>query len=206
MAVLDKVTELQRESKPNAKLDPDDPNCGEDFGGAPYVPLDLPPQLSVLLLLVIGYAATWFLAGSVVAPSGGAVVEHGAVWSVVFIWLGAQVGGATAACAKLPPLLGMLLSGMVLRNLPGDLVEDLPKAWSGAIRSAGLSVILMRSGLELDLGAFKQVGWMAVRLTVLPGASEAIVVGAFATVIFGMHLTLGLSLGFILGAVVTPKP
>jgi NhaP-type Na+/H+ or K+/H+ antiporter len=40
-----------------------------------------------------------------------------------------------------------------------------------------------------------------VRLTVLPGASEALVCGAFATVIFGMHLTLGLSLGFILGAV-----
>jgi hypothetical protein len=54
---------------------------------------------------------------------------------------------------------------MLLRNMPGDLVEDLPKEWSGAIRSAGLSVILMRSGLELDLDAFKKVGWMAVRLT-----------------------------------------
>jgi NhaP-type Na+/H+ or K+/H+ antiporter len=58
---------------------------------------------------------------------------------------------------------------MLLRNMPGDLVEDLPKEWSGAIRSAGLSVILMRSGLELDLDAFKKVGWMAVRLVVTPG-------------------------------------
>ena len=62
-----------------------------------------------------------------------------------------------AVKAKLPSLLGMLLAGMVLRNLPGDLVEDLPDGWSSAIRSAGLSVILMRSGLELDLNAFKQV-------------------------------------------------
>jgi len=35
----------------------------------------------------------------------------------------------------------------------------------------------MRSGLELDLGAFKKVGWMAARLTVMPGMSEAVVVG-----------------------------
>ena len=100
------------------------------------------------------------------------VVEQGAVWSVVLIWLGAQIGGATAAYVKLPALLGMLLSGMLLRNLPGDLVEDLPKEWSGAIRSAGLSVILMRSGLELDLEAFKKVGWMAVRLTAERAASH----------------------------------
>lgn len=49
--------------------------------------------------------------------------------------------------------------------------------------------------------SYEEVGWMAVRLTAIPGASEAVVAGAFATVIFGMHLTLGLSLGFILGAV-----
>ena len=42
---------------------------------------------------------------------------------------------------------------------------------------------------------------MPTLLTVLPGASEALVCGAVATLIFGMHLTLGLSLGFILGAV-----
>ena len=75
------------------------------------------------------------------------------------------------------------------------------KEWSGAIRSAGLSVILMRSGLELDLEAFQKIGWMAARLTVMPGLSEAVVCGLVATIIFDMHLTLGLSLGFILGAV-----
>jgi hypothetical protein len=56
-------------------------------------------------------ATTWFLAGQVVAPGGGVLINDGAVWSVVFIWLGAQIGGATATLLKLPPLLGMLLSG-----------------------------------------------------------------------------------------------
>jgi len=53
----------------------------------------------------------------------------------------------------------------------------------------------------LSSEAFKKVGWMAVRLTVMPGMSEAVVVGLFATIVFGMSATLGLSLGFILGAV-----
>jgi hypothetical protein len=80
-------------------------------GEEAYPPRVLPEQVSVGLLLVIGYAATWFLAGAVIAPGGGVLVDDGAVWAVIFIWLGAQIGGATAAALKLPPLLGMLLSG-----------------------------------------------------------------------------------------------
>lgn len=189
-------------TKPAAAATNGEGNHDVDDGNVElYFPRVIPEKVSVMMLLIIAYGAAWFLGGSVVAPGGGVIIETGAVWSVVLIWLGAQVGGTVADMVKLPPLLGMLLSGMLLRNLPGNLVEDLPKEWSGAIRSAGLSVILMRSGLELDLEAFKKVGWMAVRLTAMPGASEAIVAGAFATLIFGMSITLGLSLGFILGAV-----
>mmetsp|Transcript_37353 Transcript_37353/g.92365 ORF Transcript_37353/g.92365 Transcript_37353/m.92365 type:complete len:750 (-) Transcript_37353:101-2350(-) len=158
-------------------------------------------SVSWVMLGVIAYGLLWFMLGNVMAPGGGVTVPDGAVWCVIFIWMGAQAGGKLSAALKLPPLLGMLLSGMLLRNLPGELVEDLPKEWSGAIRSAGLSVILMRSGLELDLEAFQKIGWMAARLTVMPGLSEAIACGLFATVLFKMSLTLGLSLGFILGAV-----
>ena len=41
------------------------------------------------------------------------------------------------------------------------------------MRVFGLATILMRSGLELDLGALLRIGWAAIRLTVLPGVSEA---------------------------------
>ena len=50
----------------------------------------------------------------------------------------------------------MLLAGVVLRNIPGTPVEGLPREWSSAIRAAGLSIILIRSGLELDFAAFKK--------------------------------------------------
>ena len=54
----------------------------------------------------------------------------------------------------------------------------------------------MRSGLELDLVAFKRVGLAAARLTVMPGLSEAIVTGFVATALFNLSVPLGLSLGF----------
>jgi len=148
------------------------------------------------------WAMLRFVFGEVMSPNGpNVVVSGGGVWAVALIWACAHVGGAVANAVGLPSLIGMLLFGLVLRNVPGGLVEDLPEKWSSDIRAAGLSVILMRSGLELDLDAFRSIGWMASRLTVMPGLSEAITCGLFSMLIFKMSFPLGMSLGFILGAV-----
>lgn len=60
------------------------------------------------------------------------------------------------ACAALqfsfPGVLGMLLSGMAASNINnGHLVRGLPASWSKEIRAIALSIIFLRSGLELDL-------------------------------------------------------
>ena len=148
------------------------------------------------------WAMLRFAFGRVMSPDGpSVVVRGGGVWAAALIWACAHIGGAVAAALGLPPLIGMLMFGLVLRNVPGGWVEDLPERWSSDIRAAGLSVILMRSGLELDLDAFRSIGWMASRLTVMPGLSEAITCGLFSMLIFKMSFPLGMSLGFILGAV-----
>ena len=49
--------------------------------------------------------------------------------------------------------MGMLLAGVALKNLPFDPVQGLPDSWGSAVRAGGLAIILMRSGLELDLSA-----------------------------------------------------
>eukprot|EP00928_Gymnodinium_smaydae_P079260 TRINITY_DN63230_c0_g1_i1.p1 TRINITY_DN63230_c0_g1~~TRINITY_DN63230_c0_g1_i1.p1 ORF type:complete len:588 (-),score=88.57 TRINITY_DN63230_c0_g1_i1:91-1854(-) len=117
-------------------------------------------------------------------------------------WISGLFGGFILGFIKQPPLLGMLLAGIVLRNVGSpSLVDSLPEEWGAAVRCFGLSVILMRSGLELDLGAIKRIGPACVRLTVLPGCSEALTVGLAGYVIFGMPIALSLSLGFILAAV-----
>ena len=46
----------------------------------------------------------------------------------------------------------MLLSGMAASNINnGHLVRGLPASWSKEIRAIALSIIFLRSGLELDL-------------------------------------------------------
>mmetsp|Transcript_18133 Transcript_18133/g.59223 ORF Transcript_18133/g.59223 Transcript_18133/m.59223 type:complete len:695 (+) Transcript_18133:796-2880(+) len=151
-------------------------------------------KVCLALLTVFLYTVLYLSFGEEFLPSGAA-------WATFLIWLASHVGGNCVAYVGLPPLLGMLLSGIVLRNLPGELVEGLPDAWSSSIRAAGLSIILTRSGLELDLEAFRRIGLMAVRLTAMPGVSEAVVVGGASVLIFGMPPALGIALGFILGAV-----
>jgi NhaP-type Na+/H+ or K+/H+ antiporter len=100
-----------------------------------------------------------------------------------------------------PALLGMLLSGLMLKNLPGDPVQNFPDTWGTTLRALGLSLILMRSGLELDIPALKKQGWVAARLTVMPGVCEAFTIAGANAVIFGMPFALALAGGFVLAAV-----
>ena len=124
-------------------------------------------------------------------------------WATLVIWACSHVAGSLVGALGLPPLLGMLISGIILKNA-GAVVDGLTEDWSAAIRAMGLSVILMRSGLELDFAAFKRVGPAAARLTALPGITEAVIIGVFSIWLFGMTgeaVWLGLTMGFILAAV-----
>jgi len=112
-----------------------------------------------------------------------------------------MIGGQLALAIGLPPLLGMLCSGILWKNC-GDLVRGLPEEWGAAIRAFGLMNILMRGGLEMDLKAVRRLGPAAMRLTVMPGVTEALTVSGVACLMFkGMPWPLALALGFILGAV-----
>jgi len=143
---------------------------------------------------IMTYTACFFVVGDQLLPFAPAfAVTILFATSHLLGWLGSLVG--------LPPLVGMLFAGVLLRNLPSDPVQGLPESWSAAIRVAGLSLIFARSGLELDYRAFKKVGVIAARLTCCPGISEAVVVGLAAWGMFKMPIFLALTLGFILAAV-----
>ena len=129
------------------------------------------------------------------------MLPHSAGWATFVLWLAAQVCGLLMTRVKMPALLGMLLAGLALKNIPGDPVQGLPPSWSVVIREAGLGIILMRSGLELDYDKVQEAGAVAARLTCLPGMTEALAVALIGMAIWGMPIFLGLSMGFILAAV-----
>ncbi len=113
----------------------------------------------------------------------------------------AAAGGLAARQLRLPPLLGMLLSGMALRNLPGDVLADLPEDWSTALRLIALTVILLRAGLGLDLDALVGLRGSLVRLAFLPNLCEAITVAGVAWLVLDLPVIWGLLLGFVVAAV-----
>ena len=162
---------------------------------------DLPPSvehphqiLSILLISSLVYAALYVAFGDVFLP-----FKLG--WSLLLL-LGAS-HFAAQVCTKIgiPPLLGMLISGIVLRNVPGGIIGGLTKSWSSGIRASGLSLILLRSGLEMDLNQVRNLGSITLRLTMLPACMEALASGLASVGIFNMPIFLGLSQGFILAAV-----
>lgn len=94
-------------------------------------------NIPALVLAGIAYFAAALAVGDELLPGSSA-------FTLLLIWASAQLGGVAVKQIYLPPLMGMLVSGVVLANLPGKLIDDLPDSWSTKIRAGALAVILMR--------------------------------------------------------------
>ena len=95
-----------------------------------------------------------------------------------------------------PPLLGMLVVGFILRNVPGiNVARYIDKKWSATLRSMALVVILTRSGLELDPGALQRLKFTVVRLAFSPCIGEAITVAVVGKLLLDMPWLWGFQLG-----------
>lgn len=117
------------------------------------------------------------------------------------LFVAAAAGGLLAKTLQMPPLLGMLLAGMGVRNAPGDLLGDLPEDWSIVLRLIALTVILLRAGLGLDLNAIAGLRGSLARLAFLPNLGEVVTVAIVAGFVLDLPLVWGLLLGFVVAAV-----
>ena len=122
------------------------------------------------------------------------------------------VGLSTAAiCRKirLPRIIGMLVTGVVLGPFVLDLLDASILGISAELRQIALIIIFIKAGLSLDIGDLKKVGRPAVLLSFLPALLE---IGAFVLIApFVLGVTrlesaiLGAVLGAVSPAVVVPK-
>ncbi|KAF8373794.1 hypothetical protein PRIPAC_80223 [Pristionchus pacificus] len=130
------------------------------------------------------------------------VPDYGAsTTTILFILLAAIALGRVSEWATAPSLLGMLIAGIALRNVP--LISGLvvPMKWSSVLRKAAFVVILLRGGLSLDGEALKKMKGACIRLALCPCTVEAVVIALAAKLIFGISILFGLLLGFLLAAV-----
>lgn len=73
---------------------------------------------------------------------------------------------------KLPGLLGMIVTGILLGPAVLNLLSPSLLSISADLRQMALVLILLRAGLALDLNDLKRVGRPAMLLCFVPGAFE----------------------------------
>uniref|UniRef100_A0A0K0EHU9 Na_H_Exchanger domain-containing protein n=1 Tax=Strongyloides stercoralis TaxID=6248 RepID=A0A0K0EHU9_STRER len=77
--------------------------------------------------------------------------------SFYILWISGLYSSRLVSIFKLPPLLGSLLSGILLRNLPiYELIIVENKELLNLFYDIGLIIILIRSGITLDIKALKK--------------------------------------------------
>ena len=102
----------------------------------------------------------------------------------------------------MPPMLGMLLVGILLRNL--SLLSDptaVEETFSGNLKTLALMVILMKGGLSLDVMEIRRVGWAVIRLAFIPCFVEAGIFAVLSVFLLRLPWIWGLMLGFVIAAV-----
>lgn len=82
---------------------------------------------------------------------GDFVLPGGKVFPILLVFVCAHIGGLIISKLYMPPLLGMLMAGVILVNIPGGILASADKKWLKEIKYGSLAVIFLRSGLEQDL-------------------------------------------------------
>ncbi|MBM6938173.1 cation:proton antiporter [Pseudoflavonifractor phocaeensis] len=109
--------------------------------------------------------------------------------------------GALAKKLGLPPLVGMLIAGMILGPYALNLLSPSLLGISADLRQLALIIILTRAGLSLDVAALKRVGRPAVLMCFVPACFEITGMVLLAPRLLGVPVLDAAIMGAVVGAV-----
>lgn len=102
---------------------------------------------------------------------------------------------------KLPSLVGMLATGIVLGPYVLNLLDESILGISPELRKIALIIILTRAGLGLDISGLKKIGRPAILMCFVPASFELIGMLLLAPRLMGISLLEAAVLGAVLAAV-----
>ncbi|KAM3864956.1 sodium/hydrogen exchanger 9B2-like [Diretmus argenteus] len=154
-----------------------------------------------VLLAAVLFGVVWSITQKECLPGGN-------LFGITVLFISAVTGGKIVALIRLPklppfpPLLGMLLMGFLLRNVP-VITEAvyIDFRWSASLRNIALAVILARAGLGLDASALKKLKSVCIRVAIGPCITEACTIALVSHFLMNLPWVWGFILGFVLGAV-----
>lgn len=121
--------------------------------------------------------------------------------SLSLIFLVGLAMGAICQRLKLPRIIGMLVTGIILGPYVLDFLDPSILSISAELRKMALIIILLKAGLSLDLKDLKKAGRCAVLLSFVPATCEIIGYVLFAPSILGISRIDAAVMGAVLGAV-----
>ncbi len=121
--------------------------------------------------------------------------------SLSFIFLVGLAMAAICQRIRLPRIIGMLLTGIVLGPYVLDLLDSSILSISSELRQMALIIILIKAGLSLNLADLKKVGRPAVMMACVPASFELLGYVLFAPMILGVNRIEAAVMGAVLAAV-----
>lgn len=92
--------------------------------------------------------------------------------SLSLIFIVGLAMGAICQKLKLPRIIGILVTGIVLGSYVLDLLDPSILSISAELRKMALIIILLKAGLSLDLKDLKKAGRSVVLLSFVPASLE----------------------------------
>ena len=121
--------------------------------------------------------------------------------TIALMMLVGMFAGWLCRKVKLPGLLGMLLTGILLGPYVLDLIDGSILQISSDIRKIALIIILTRAGLTLNISDLKKVGRPAVMMCFVPATFEIIGMLLLAPRLLGISILEAAVLGSVIAAV-----
>lgn len=121
--------------------------------------------------------------------------------SLALIFLCGLFLGSIFNKLKLPSLVGMLLTGMLLGPYTLNVIDTSVLEISSQLRQFALVIILTRAGLSLNIEDLKKVGRPAILMCFVPACFELIGILVLAPKLLGVSLLEAAVMGTVLAAV-----
>lgn len=121
--------------------------------------------------------------------------------SIGIILLMGMGAGWLCRMLKLPSLIGMILTGILLGPFAFDIIDSSILGISEDLRKIALVIILTRAGLTLDIKDLKKVGRPAVLMCFVPALFEILGMILLAPLLLGVSVLEAAILGAVVGAV-----
>ncbi len=121
--------------------------------------------------------------------------------SLAFIFLIGLSMAAICQKLKLPRIIGMLITGIVLGPYVLNLLDPSILSISSELRQMALIIILLKAGLSLNLSDLKKVGRPAIMMSCVPASFEILAFFLFAPYLLEVSRIEAAVMGAVLGAV-----